>query len=227
MKTKLKKSVFSLILIIIFLIPLVSVALTNVKNPISQTSLTSENQLEGLKTSDDNSAPVITNVKLSDEILEFRDTQTITCNITDESEIVFVYLTIWFGINQENFQMTNIIGEKYQLEWSSIEAELGTYNIDIRAQDEWGNAETVENVATFTIVTKPREHVDSLSYKHAQIIGEVDYLKPYDSEELIIEGNQIYDNGNNALYCYPDKPWYSTTIYGANNPTTPVVYSPG
>ncbi|MFX1452979.1 MAG: Ig-like domain-containing protein [Promethearchaeota archaeon] len=70
MKKKLKICVFSLILIVIFLIPLVSVTPINVKNNNRQNSLNSENQLETPKPSDDTSEPVITNVQLSDDTLE-------------------------------------------------------------------------------------------------------------------------------------------------------------
>ncbi|MFX1452980.1 MAG: hypothetical protein ACFFCM_19240 [Promethearchaeota archaeon] len=117
----------SLILIVIFLILFASVKSINVKNNNRQNSLNSENQLEAPKTSDENSVAIITNVQLSEDILTLRDTQTITCNITDDSEIAFVYLTVWFESNQEYFLMSNFIGDTYQLEWSSMRAELGTY----------------------------------------------------------------------------------------------------
>ncbi|NHJ87647.1 MAG: hypothetical protein FK734_19455 [Asgard group archaeon] len=112
--------------------------------------------------------------------------------------------------------MKNTEGDIYELKWSSTGEELGTYNIDIRAQDEWGNADTVENIVSFTIINKPNIYVESLDTEYVYLDGEVDNLRPYDSENLNLLANNLLDNGQDALYSNPDIPnYYGTTLNSA------------
>ncbi|NHJ87648.1 MAG: hypothetical protein FK734_19460 [Asgard group archaeon] len=90
MKKKTKKCIMHLTIVFVILFSMISM----IHSEMSLNIFKVQGNNYDPKTSNDFLPPVIADVTLSDDMLELRDILTITCKITDESAIAFVYLTI-------------------------------------------------------------------------------------------------------------------------------------
>ncbi|MFX1601599.1 MAG: hypothetical protein ACFFB6_13485, partial [Promethearchaeota archaeon] len=145
----------------------------------------------------DTTDPDISNPLVSDPLLELTDAQTITCEIFDYSGISDAKVFIQFPDTNTiaTREMINIGGNTYQAIWSSFDASINDYFVDILAIDDSENlnSEYQNNIITFSIIEKPHQDVKSVSAFRTITPSLIDQLKSDDSNTFNIQ-KELYHN---------------------------------